>query len=293
MNSFSKLKNIQTNSSLKTKKNWKRYCQFFLGCLIVALSYNIFIASNDLVPGGVGGIAVIINNLFGVDNALVILVLNIFLLILSLILLGKESTKSTLLGSVLFPILVRLTEHANVWIQFDTSKILLMAIVGGIAFGTGAGLIFKAGFTTGGTDIINQIISKYGKISMGKSMLISDGLIVLCSGLFFGATSMLYSLLILNMISMMSDKIILGISSNKMIYIITTREQEIKDFIINDMHHGATIYKAKGGIDQKLKKVIMTVIPTKRVYELTDGIERIDKQAFYTITDSYELYGGE
>ena len=94
MNSFSKLKDVK----ISYKKNWKRYIQFFLGCFIVALSYNLFIASNDLVPGGVGGIAVIINNLFGVDNAIVILVLNMFLITISFILLGIEKTKSTLLG---------------------------------------------------------------------------------------------------------------------------------------------------------------------------------------------------
>ena len=291
MNVFSKLKNIQIDNS--HKKNWKRYCQFFFGCLIVALSYNLFIASNDLVPGGVGGIAVIINNLFGFDNSIVILTTNLCLLILSYFLLGKETTRSTILGSILFPILVRATEHINVWIQFDTSKVLLMAVVGGIVFGTGAGLIFKAGFTTGGTDIINQIISKYGKTSMGKSMLMSDGLIVLSSGVFFGLTSMLYSILILYMISVMSDRIVLGISSNKMFYIVTHKEKEIKDFILNEMHHGATIFKAKGGVEQHQKRVIMTALPTKDVYELRKGIEKIDKDAFFIITDSYELFGGE
>ncbi len=289
MNSFSKLKDVK----ISYKKNWKRYIQFFLGCLIVALSYNLFIASNDLVPGGVGGIAVIVNNLFGVDNAIVILVLNIFLIILSFILLGKEKTKSTLLGSLLFPILIKLTEHANVWIQFDTSKILLMALVGGITFGVGAGLIFKGGFTTGGTDIINQIISKYGKISMGKSMLLSDGLIVLTSGAFFGITSMLYSILILYMISMMADRIVLGISSNKMFYIITNKEKEIKNFIVKDQHQGITIFKARGGYQNHFEKVIMTVLPTKDIYQLKEGIESIDKNAFFIITDSYEVFGGE
>ena len=289
MNSFSKLKDVK----ISYKKNWKRYIQFFLGCFIVALSYNLFIASNDLVPGGVGGIAVIINNLFGVDNAIVILVLNMFLITLSFILLGIEKTKSTLLGSILFPIFIKLTEHANVWIQFDTSKILLMALVGGITFGVGAGLIFKGGFTTGGTDIINQIISKYGKISMGKSMLLSDGLIVISSGAFFGITSMLYSILILYMISIMADRIVLGISSYKMFYIITNKEKEIKEFIIEGKKQGATIFKAHGGYQNHYEKVIMTVLPTKEVYELKEGIESIDKNAFFIITDSYQVFGGD
>ena len=290
MNFFSKVKDLQM---INNKKNWKRFCQFFLGCIIIAFSYNLFIASNDLVPGGVGGIAVIVNNLFGIDNSTTILIANIILLSLSILLLGKEKTESTLLGSILFPILVKITEHANVWIQFDTSKILLMALVGGAFYGFGAGLVFKAGFTTGGTDILNQIISKYGKISMGKSMLLSDGLIVLFSGVFFGVTSMLYSILILYMISVISDRIVLGISSNKMFYIITRKEQEIKDFILDDLNHGATVFKAKGGYQQHNKKIIMTVMPTKSYYDLKDGIEKIDKDAFFIVTDSYEVFGGE
>lgn len=289
MNFFSKTKNIK----IKHKKNWKRYCQFFLGCFIVALAYNLFVASNNLVPGGVGGIAVVLNDLFQLDKAVIILILNVILLILSLILLGKEKTRSTLLGSLLFPILVKVTEHANVWIQFDTSKVLLMAIVGGLFYGTGAGLIFKAGFTTGGTDILNQIISKYGKMSMGKSMLLSDGFIVLLSGLFLGVTNMLYSILVLYMISVISDRIVLGISSNKMCYIITKKDKEIKDFIMNELKLGATLYKAKGGPTQQNERVIMTVSPTKRYYELVNGIERIDNKAFFIVTDSYEVFGGE
>ncbi len=291
MNFFSKLKDIQVDHN--TKKNWIRYCQFFFGLIIVAFAYNMFIASNDLVPGGVGGIAVIAKNLFQIENSLTILVCNIILLSLSYVLLGKEKTRSTILGSILFPFFVKLTEHANVWIQFDTSKVLLMAIMGGTFFGFGAGLIFKAGFTTGGTDILNQIISKYGKLSMGKSMLLSDGLIVLLSGVFFGIDSMLYSILILYMISVISDKIVLGISSNKMFYIITDKEKEVKEYIIKDMKTSLTLFKAKGGFDQHKENIIMTVLPSKKYYELKEGLKEIDANAFFMVTDAYEMFGGD
>lgn len=292
MNSFSKSKNLILESSI-TKTNITRIIQFIIGCFIVALSYNIFIAPNDLVPGGVGGIAVIINNLFNIQNSTTIFILNIFLIILSCFLLEKEKTKASILGSIIFPVFVKLTEHANIWIQIDTSKVLLSAIFGGIMFGFGAGLIFKAGFTTGGTDIINQIISKYANISMGKSMLCSDGLIVLSSGLFFGFNSMLYSIMILYSISLMADKVMLGISDNKMFYIITEKEDEIKDFILKYLHHGVTIFKAKGGYKRKSENVLMTVLPTKDFYKLKEGIKEIDEEAFFIVTDSYELFGGE
>lgn len=291
MNFFSKCKNIEIRAVKKL--TIKRFLQVIVGCFIMAISFNLFISPNNLVPGGLGGVSVILNNLFGLDNSLVILTLNIFLLILSYYLLGKEKTKSTIFGALLLPLLIKLTQNINVWMRLDTSKILLLAVIGGALYGLGIGLVFKAGFTTGGTDIINQIISKYGKTSMGKSMLISDGTIVLCSAIFFGLNSMLYSILILNFISVISDRIVLGISSNKMFYIITNKEKDIKEYVINEMHHGATIFKATGGYKRKNENVIMTVIPTREYYDFTKGIHSIDKDALFIVTDSYELFGGE
>lgn len=286
MNIFSKNKDLSIIYSIKNKTNkLKRFIEFLIGCLIIAISYNVFIASNNLVPGGVGGVAVILNNLFRIENSTSILIMNIFLLIISYILLGKEKTKATILGTILFPVLIKLTEHINVWLLIDTSKILLSAIFGGILYGIGAGLVFKAGFTTGGTDIINQIISKYAKISMGKSMLLSDGLIVLSSGIFFGIDSMLYSILILYLISLMSDRIVLGVSDNKLFYIATEKEEEIKDYILNYLNHGVTVYKAQGGYRNKKGTVLMTVLPTKDYYLLRNGIKEIDKEAFFIVTD--------
>lgn len=293
MNFFSKTKNLIINHKSNKTELIKRIIQFVLGCYIISLSYNIFIAPNNLVPGGVGGVAVIFNNLFGIDNTQTIIIANIILLLISFIVLGKEKTKYTILGTLLFPIFVKLTEHANVWLQIDITNVLLSAIIGGIIYGTGAGLIFKAGFTTGGTDIVNQIISKYAKVSMGTSMLLSDGLIVLSSGIFFGLDSMMYSIIILYIISLMSDKIVLGISSNKMFYIITEYEEEIREYIINDLKHGVTVFKGKGGYRKKSGDVLMTVLPTKDFYKLKTGISKIDKSAFFIVTDSYEVFGGE
>ena len=160
-------------------------------------------------------------------------------------------------------------------------------------YGFGAGLVFKAGFTTGGTDIINQIISKYFKTSLGKSMLFSDGLIVLCSGLFFGINSMLYSVIILYIISLMSDRVVLGTSDSKMFYIVTKKDEEVKEFILKYLNHGVTIFKGKGGYSKNNENVLMAVLPTKDYYRLKEGINEIDKDAFFIVTDSYEVFGGE
>lgn len=97
---------------------------------------------------------------------------------------------------------------------------------GGIIYGFGAGLVFKAGFTTGGTDIINQILSKYLHMSMGNAMLISDGLIVVLGGFFFGATKLMYALIVIYIIGLMTDKVLLGISNSKAFYIITNEDEK-------------------------------------------------------------------
>ena len=291
MNLFSKMNGENIDRIYKT--SFKRILEFVLGCLIVSLAYNIFIAPNNIVPGGVGGIAIILNNLFGFENSLVILFLNIILLFTSIILLGREKTRATALGSVLFPVFVRLTENVNVWIQMDNSNLLLSTIFGGLMFGFGAGLVFRAGFTTGGTDIINQIISKYAKTSMGKSMLMSDGLIVLSSGLFFGINNMMYSILMLYIISYISDRVVLGISDSKVFFIITEKEEMVKNYIMKGLGHGVTVYKAQGGYKKEKQEVLMTVLPTKDYYKLKEGIKNIDKNAFYIITDTYEVFGGE
>lgn len=293
MNIFSKNKDLRFLEYINKKSYLKRFIQFFLGCFIIALAYNIFIASNNLVPGGVGGIAIILNRFFNINNSLSILIMNLILILISYFLLGKEKTRASILGTILLPLLIAITENINYIFKINTSQVLLSAIFGGILYGFGAGLVFKAGFTTGGTDIINQIISKYCKITLGKSMLFSDGLIVLSSGLFFGINSMMYSIIILYIISLISDRVVLGISDSKIFYIITDREEEIKNFIIKYLNHGVTVFKAKGGYSKNKENVLMAVLPTKDYYRLKEGIKQIDKDAFFIVTDTYEVFGGE
>lgn len=291
---FLKPNNIeQVRDKIDNKSKFKRYAQFCLGCLLVAISFNLFLASNDLVPGGVSGFSVIINHLLGINKSIIILGLSLFLLILSYIFLGKNKTRGSILGSLLFPLFVEITSNISEIIQIDTSQLLLSAVFGGILYGFGAGIIFKAGFTTGGTDILNQIISKYAKVSMGKSMLICDGTIVLLSGIVFGPTKLMYSVIILYLISYMSDRVILGVSDSKAFYIVTDEEKKIKEYVIKYLNHGVTVFNAKGGYKKEKQTVLLCVLPTKDYYKLKEGIHEIDPDAFFVVTDAYEVFGGE
>lgn len=292
MNLFAK-KKLDDIELIDNKSKIGRYFTFVLGCLLMSISFNLFLQPNDLVPGGVSGAAIILNDLFGINTSSFILIVNITLLILSYFLLGKEKTKASILGSVLFPLFVELTSDINLYLRIDNSQVLLSALAAGFISGFGSGVNYKAGFTTGGTDILNQIVSKYFKIGMGKSMLFIDGTIVFLSGIVFGLNHLMYSVITLYIISYMSDKVILGISSAKAFYIITDEDKKIKDYIINELNHGVTVFNARGGLYKEKKHVLMCVLPTKEYYILKEGINQIDPDAFFVVTDSYEVFGGE
>lgn len=293
MRIFSQNKNFRILEEIREKSKYKRLVRFIIGCFLVAIAYNLFLAPNDIVAGGVGGIAIILNELFKFDYSTVILIGNIILLIVSYIFLGKEKTRGSILGSLFFPICVKLTSDIGTYIDIDNSQLLLSAVFGGVLYGFGAGMIFKAGYTGGGTDILSQLINKYLKLSIGKSILCTDGTIVVLSSLVFGTNKLLYAIITLYIISLISDRVILGISDSKAFYIVTDEEQAIKEYILKYLNHGVTVFNAKGGFAKEKQTVLMCVLPTKDYYRLKEGISEIDPDAFFVVTDAYEVFGGE
>lgn len=270
----------------------QRYASFLLGIFIVAIAYNMFVLPSDVVYG-VGGIAVILKKLFGLSPFIIILGSSILLLLLSYVMLGKEKTATSIVGSFLYPIFVKLTEFIPKYLHLEEADPLLIVVVGAVATGFGLGLIFKAGFTTGGTDILNQIVAKYGKTSMGNAMLFTDGLIIVLSGFVFGIIKVIYSLLSLYIISVMSDKVIIGISQSKAFYVITEHEADVKKFVLKHLSHGVTIFDVRGGYTGNHQKMIMFIVPTKEYYLAKESITKIDPEAFFVVTDAYEVSGVE
>lgn len=268
-----------------------RYSQFIIGLLLVSVAFNAFILPNDIVYG-VSGIGVILNKTLNISPSLVILIGGIALLILSFIVLGKEKTKNSIVGSLLYPVFVELTSWIVKYIDLGSTETVVVVLFGAVISGVGFGLIFKSGFTTGGTDILNQIVSEKAKVSIGKSMIFTDGVIIVSSLFVFGWQKFIYSIINMYIISVMTDKVILGISSSKTFYIITERENEVKKFILDYLSHGITVLEARGGYTNSKQKVIMCTIPTKEYFKAKEGIHAIDKEAFFIVTDAYEVYGG-
>ena len=263
MNLVSKRKYRKLLNRINHKSFYLRFMSFLVGCFLISVAYNIFLVENDIVPGGVGGIAIILNSIFSIENWKIILIANVILLIISNFTLEKEQTRASIIGSLLLPVFVYLTQNINVWLEIDYTQKVLAAVFGGVIYGFGAGLV------------------------------ISDGLIVLSSAIFFGPMNLLYSIIVLYIISLMSDRVILGISDNKAFYIITEHEEAIKEYIFTNLGHSVTIFNAKGGFKKEKENVLLCVLPTRDYYKLKAGIHEIDKDAFFVVTDAYEVFGGE
>ena len=168
-----------------------------------------------------------------------------------------------------------------------------MVLFAGVLSGIANGLMYKTGYSNGGFPVISQILFEEKQIPVGKSSLAINITIVIVGAYFFGITNALYAIIFLYINSIVLDKVLLGISNNKAFYIITEEEKKVKEYIIKTLNHNVTTFEVKGGFLDKNRKVILTVIPSREYYRVTEGIKEIDKDAFFVVTDSYTVEGAK
>lgn len=289
---FAKKSKIDSSNLLKEITSFKiikRYFMFLIGVLLSAVAFNLFIKPSHLIFG-LSGISIMTEKLYNIDPSLLILFGNALLLIASLVFLGLDVTKSTILGSICYPLFIKLTDFLPNYIDLGSTEPVVLALCGGLISGVGTGLVFKNNFTAGGTDVLKQILSRYGKMQYSKANLYSEGLIMLAGGLVYGWQSFIYSIMTLYISGLVSDRVILGISEYKTLEIITTEEEAIKEFIMN-LNHGVTEISAKGGYTNRKNTILLCAIPTREYFIATEGIARLDPDAFIIIMDTYEIRG--
>jgi len=285
---------------INRKERIQRYFFLIVGCFLLAVAFNMFFSPNNLVTGGVSGIAIVVNKLTGLSTSIFIAISYTILLIISYIVLGRKETRHTIIGSICYPLFVYLTRNLADMITINVDEMLLICIFGALIHGIGSGLTFKYGFSSGGTDIICQIMSKYFKITIGDSMRILNTTIIIGSGFFIGGPgvvyaweNVMYAIIIVYIVSLLNDKLLLGISDSKAFYVITDHETSVKAFLLNEIGKGVTVVEGRGGYTGDRKKVIMCVVPTRLYFLAKEGILEIDKQAIVLINDVYQSIGIE
>lgn len=277
---------------IKNKDTFIRYFMLIFSTFVIAINYNVFLLHNEIVAGGFSGLAIVLKNI--IDPATFIFICNIILLLLALILLGKNYFKDAVIGALLAPLLIRVTTPLTPIIlkYIDVDNIILILLMASLLDGLGYGLLYKYGFSSGGSDVLNAILAKYLKIPTGKSNLIVNSIIILISGYKLGFIKMVYGIIIIYCGSLLIDKIMIGISDSKLFFVHTKDVDRVKDFIITELNCGVTLLNAKGGYLKDDKDIIMCVVPNKDYVFFKDVLLKVDPNVFFVISDCYEVTGG-
>lgn len=269
------------------KDTFLEYVYVIAGAIVIALGFNLFLLPNQVASGGVSGISTILNGLFGWNAGLVQYAFNIPLFIAGVVILGKNFGLKSLVGTLTLPLVVILTQN----IEAVTMNPLLGAIFGGIVVGAGIGLVFKGKASTGGTDLLAQIITKYTGLTLGTSVLLIDGIIAVSAAVVFDIEKGLYAIIGLYVTTKTIDIIQLGFSGSKMVYIISEKEDQIRETIYAEIDRGVTKVPAIGGYTQKERSMLMVVVYQTEFTRLKQVVQTIDPKAFVIVSDAYEVLG--
>ena len=258
-----------------------------LGAFILAISVNLIFLPNQIVAGGASGLSIVLNELFGWNVALTLYAINIPLLILCFLLLGKDVGFKTIYGSLINPFFIAITGS----LPPLTNNIFLATLYGGVLTGIGLGLVFRGNASTGGSAIISQIVNKYFKISLVVSVFVVDGFVIATALLVFTKDTVLFSLISLFIIGRVIDRVQVGVLRSKNLFIISDKYEAIHQMFIKELDKGVTLLPIEGGYTQKQGKIIMTVIPEKEFMAIKEAILAIDETAFFVALDASEVNG--
>ncbi|MBD8071416.1 YitT family protein [Bacillus sp. PS06] len=263
------------------------YLHILVGSAFVALAFNVFLLPNQVASGGVSGISIILFNVLGWEPAFVQWAFNIPLFIAGIILLGMQFGAKTLVGTIFLPFVVFLSRD----FQPATTDPLLGAIFGGIGVGLGLGIVFRGKGSTGGTDLAAQIINKYTGFTLGRCVLLIDGLIVISAAIVFDIERGLYALIGLFVTSKTIDLVQIGIGNSKMAMIITNEQEKVRAGIIHEIDRGVTKLSAFGGYTDDERPILMCVVDQTEFTKLKQLVKRIDSSAFVVVMDAAEVLG--
>lgn len=276
----------------KTKQWLNDFFILNAGTLLTAVGSYFFKFPNNFSTGGVTGISVVMTHYFpGLSNGTIVSVINIALLIVGLLLLGKGFGFKTFYVTVAFSAMLKILEVIWPMTQPLTDQPFMELLLGVFLPAWGSALLFNIGSSTGGTDVIAMIVKKYFKCHIGRALLIVDFFITLLTFVAFGPETGLFSMVGLFIRSFAVDLFLENMNTYKYFTIITDKPQEIYSYITDVLHRGATVYQAEGLYKHTEKTVIMTAQGKKQALHLQDVIRQKDPHAFVLVTNTSEIIG--
>ncbi len=271
----------------------KDYVLITLGILLVTIGVYFFKFPNNFAIGGVTGLAMILSNAFNgaISSGTIVLIVNILLLIIGYIVLGRKFGNRTLYGSLLFSLSLNLLEILVPMSGPITDEPLVELAFAVIFPALGSAILFNIGASSGGTDIVAMLLRKYTSWDIGRSLLITDFILTLAGFTVFSVKTVLMSILGLLIKSTLVDIIIENLNLSKYFTIITKYPDQICDYILNNIHRSATVFDGKGAFTHEDRKIIIAAMSRSQAVQLRNHIKTVDPDAFILITNTSEIIG--
>lgn len=277
------------------KKSLRRWFIDIVLIIIGSTSYaagiHCFTSPNSIAPGGVAGISTLLNSVTGVDISIWYGLINVPLIIIGFIFLGKKMMVKTFLS---VSVTTFMTDYGLSWLPvYENGEKLLAALSGGILFGFGLGIVYFREGTTGGTDIINKLINKkFPHFSLGAIMLGTDAVIIVASMFVFGSFEAgLYAIISIFIGSKIMDMILYGSYEGKMLLIFSSKYHEISEYVMINLNRGVTWLNATGAYSEKNMQVICCAVHKSEYSKIKRKVKEIDPRAFIIISSVGEVLG--
>lgn len=273
------------------KDKIREYIIITLGFILVSIGVEYFYVPAHITGGGITGISMVINHNFpSLPIGMLMMIMNVILFIVGFILIGGNFGAKTIyasfgLSGTLWFIEKALHPHGL------TTDVLLAAITGTLIIGVGLGIVFSQNASTGGTDIIAKILNKYFHLDMGKSMQAVDALVVILGGLTFGVSMALYSFLCVILNGIIIDKVIEGFTAVKAVAVFSDNSEPIKNYIINEIDRGCTVFEGKGGYTNTSSTMVYSVMDRTQLIKLRTYIKKNYPDAFIIVSEAHEVLG--
>ena len=273
------------------KLKLKNFSLLTISTLIMAVGIYFFKFTNNFTFGGITGIAVLVAKFLPISASDFSFVVNILLLIIGWIVLGKSFAEKTAYSTILLSVSLSLLERIYPMSHPLTNEPLLELIFAILLPALGSAILFNIGASSGGTDVIAMILKKYTSVDIGKGLMISDLIFTLAGFLVFNVKTGLYSLFGLIMRSALIDNFIESFNRSKYFHVVTSNATCICDFIQNDLQRGATIVNATGAFTGDDKYIILTVLSPSQAVKLRNFIKEHDPKAFLLVSNTSEFIG--
>lgn len=276
----------------KTNKFFYNTIYLVIGCVITAFSVNYILKPNGLITSGITGLAIILEKYLNINYSYIYYFITFIILIITYVLMGKKEIVKIIFLSVLYPTVLLVMQ--NFEFKFVENDLLLASIYFSIFYGIGVGMILRKGFSFGGTDTIARLLNKklFPSVNVSYLMLVLDGIVIVIAAFAFGRNIALYSVISQMIVTKVCDYVMVGFGTKLYkLEIISTKYEEISNFIMLKLGRGVTVYKTKGGYTNEEKIQIESVCSPHQSIMIQKFIREIDQAAFVKVLPIISVWG--